>query len=198
MKAWALLVLFGWVASADAAEELSICYNYGCLAQARITYSNAQLAWVHARLATARDPAAERAMLAEVIGRLYAWAGRQSPIWRDRGGDYADDVADGRMDCIDHATSTTRLLRMIEARGWLKHHRVLDQVMRSFLILQHFSAAIEEVVATADRQRHGTVQPAGAERVSAQFVVDSWFFDNGAAPLIMPLDEWKRGGGPHV
>lgn len=198
MNRWVLLALFGWSASAAATEEVSICYNYGCLAQARIAYSDAQLGWVRVRLAAARDAPAERATLAEIVGRLYAWAGQQSPIWRDKGGDYADDAVDGRMDCIDHAASTTRLLRMIEARGWLKYHRVLDQVRRSFLIMQHYSAAIEEIVPLAERGRPRATQHVGAERAPQRYVVDSWFFDNGAPALVMPMDEWLRGGGPHV
>jgi hypothetical protein len=39
---------------------------------------------------------------------LYGWAGEQSDI-HNRGGNYAD-AGIGRMDCIDHSTSTTRLL----------------------------------------------------------------------------------------
>jgi hypothetical protein len=28
------------------------------------------------------------------------------------------------------------------------------------------------------------------------YVVDSWFFDNGERPVIMPLEEWKSGWSP--
>lgn len=136
--------------SAWAEAEISICYNYGCLDQARIVYDEAQLAEVGRSLAAAKDAEGERATLAQVIGQLYAWAGRQSPIWRDKGGDYADMGEDGRMDCIDHAESTTRLLKLLESRGWLRFHRVVDKARRTHvLIIQHFSAVIEELPSAA-------------------------------------------------
>jgi hypothetical protein len=30
-----------------------------------------------------------------------------------------------------------------------------------------------------------------------QYVVDSWFFDNGEPAAIFTRDEWKRGAEPH-
>lgn len=164
---------------AVAEERVSICYNYGCLAQADIVYSGGQLEQVRRLLAAAPDAAAEREALAAIVGRLYRWAGEQSPVGADRGGDMPDDSVNGRMDCIDHARSTTRLLRMLEGRGLLRFHRVLEPARRSFLILQHFSAVVEE---------------AGGGR----FVIDSWFRDNGEPAVVLPLEKWLRGGGPSV
>ena len=66
------------------------------------------------QLRGAADAADERHQLALALGSLYRWAGEQLPIHADKGGDYADEGVDGRMDCIDHATTTTRLLRLIE------------------------------------------------------------------------------------
>lgn len=197
---------------AAAIEQVSICHNYGCLAEVRVSYSEQQLRAVRTMLASARSAEDERAALARVVGVLYAWAGRQSSIWRDRGGDYADEYVEGRMDCIDHAASTTRLLRMLEGRGWLRFHRVLEPVRRTrFLgILQHFSAAVEDK--GSEREHAGPAaagrEPCGdcavpvslgrAGDAKRQFVVDSWFFDNGTPAVVMPLEEWLRGGGPDV
>jgi hypothetical protein len=46
----------------------------------------------------------------------------------------------------------------------------------------HWSAVIEE-------KRGGAV---------SQFVVDSWFVDNGQPAVILPLADWKKGAGPDV
>lgn len=174
--------------AARGEESVSICYNYGCLAQAEIRYTDAQLAAVRAMLADADTAERERMRLAVAVGELYAWAGRQSPIHNDRGGDYADGEVDGRMDCVDHATSTTRLLRMLERRGWLRFHRVLDPVRRpDFPFRQHFSAAIEEVSAAPP-----------AAGIEQRFVIDTWFFDNGLPAVVLPLNEWMEGAGPSV
>ena len=123
-------------------------------------------------------------MLAPAIGRLYAWAGEQSDIHNDRGGNYEDGHVPGKMDCIDHSTSTTRLLRLLEARGSLRWHHVREPEMRSWVLVigVHWSAVIEEKT--------------GGE--AARFVVDSWFVDNGQPAVILPLAEWLKGAGPDV
>ncbi len=183
---WAggLLMLCALTAAAD--EKVSICYNYGCHAQAEVVYSDAQLNEIGLLLGGAQDAAQERAVLGVAIGRLLGWAGEQSPIKADRGGNYADDGVNGRMDCIDHSTTTTRLLQMIERRGGLRYHRVLERVRRRFLIFEHYSAQIEEVA------------PAKAGELPGHYVVDSWFFDNGRPAAVMPLLRWQWGASPDV
>jgi hypothetical protein len=88
------------------------------------------------------------------------------------------------MDCIDHSTSTTRLLRLLEARGSLSWHRVLEPEVRNwaFVFPAHWSAVIEEKTDVA----------------APRFVVDSWFVDNGQPALLLPLEDWKKGAGPDV
>ncbi len=102
-----------------------------------------------------------------------------------RGGNYADD-GPGKMDCIDHSTSTTRLLKMLEARGNLRWHRVLEVNVRhwGFVFATHYSAVIEEI--------------GEGEGERPRFAVDSWFVDNGQAAVVLPLVEWKKGAGPDV
>ena len=170
-----------------AVERVQVCFNYGCLAEAEVTFDAGQLEDVRRLLVGAPDAAGERAVIGTAIGRLLGWAGRQSPIAADKGGNFADDGAYGRMDCIDHSTTTTRLLRLLEARGWLRFHRVLDPALRlRFLFFQHYSALIEE-----------TSGP-GSDAASARYAVDSWFLDNGQPAMVMPLDVWLAGGGPNV
>jgi hypothetical protein len=196
----ALLWLAALPQFAVASEEVRICYNYGCLAEASVAYDEAELALVRDVLAGAEDAARERAALSFSVGRLYAWAGERSPVGADKGGNLPDGDTFGRMDCIDHSTSTTRLLRMIEARGWLRFHRVLDPVRRSrFLLDQHFSAAVEETgSAAADPAAAGEMLKVGEGLPAARFAVDSWFFDNGTPAVVMPLEDWLSGDSPDV
>lgn len=184
MRRWLCALFFAlpWAVAAD--ETVAVCYGYGCLVQQDIHYSTAHLAEVRQRMQAAVNAAEERKLLAEAIGLLYAWAGEQSAIRNDRGGNYADAGINGKMDCIDHATSTTRLLELLVARGDLRWHRVLAADVRNwgFIFATHYAAVIE------------TVRDDSAER----FAVDSWFVDNGQPAVILPLDEWKRGAGPDV
>jgi hypothetical protein len=180
-----LLVLAG---SAAANEALSVCYNYGCLSEDEVLYSDAQLLHLQELLADAHGAVHERALIGVAIGWMLGWAGQQTPISADRGGNFADDGVYGRMDCIDHSTTTTRLLRLMERRGWLRFHRVLEPALRKhFLLFDHFSAQIEEIEKVA---------PDGDE--VARYVVDSWFFDNGLPAVVIPLENWLAGEGPDV
>ena len=188
------LVLMCWALPAGAVERVSVCYNYGCLAQSVVEISDERLAEVGRLLHETTDAEGERAAIARIVGRMLGWAAEQTPIGADRGGNYADEGVYGRMDCIDHSTTTTRLLRMIEAKGMLRFHHVLDPVLRRrFLLFEHYSALIEErKPGASDCGCDGETEP----DPSAQFVVDSWFFDNGHPAVVMPLARWKSGESP--
>ena len=178
------LLILAWAGLVAADELVPICYGYGCIAEAEVRFSDAQLRDVGRQLSVAVDAAEERKLLAVAIGELYGWAGQQSDIRNDRGGNYADGHSPGKMDCIDHSKSTTRLLKLLEARGSLRWHRVLEPEVRNWALVfpAHWSAVIEEKT--------------GGE--AQRFVVDSWFVDNGQPAVILPLAEWKQGAGPDV
>jgi len=184
MRWWLLSLGLGLAACVQADETVSVCHGYGCQAQAGVRYTEEQLGDVRRMLFATVDAENERKTLAYVVGLLYGWAGDQSEIHNDRGGNYADDNVPGKMDCIDHSTSTTRLLRLLENRGYLRWHRVLEPESRNFagLIPVHWSAVIEE-------------REAGE---TGRYAVDSWFVDNGFPAVILPLEEWKKGAGPDV
>lgn len=184
MRRWLVALFFALSRAAVADETVAVCSGYGCLVQDDIRYSEARLGEVGHLMNAAVDAADERKLLAEVIGQLYAWAGEQSAIKNDRGGNYADAGVPGRMDCIDHSTSTMRLLRLLERRAYLRWHRVVEADVRywAFIFPAHYAAVIEEL----------------REDEAGRFVVDSWFVDNGQPAVILPLDEWKKGAGPDV
>ncbi len=126
-------------------DTFRICFNYGCMTEQDVSVPGGTLDTLRQWLASAPDAAAERAVLAQAVGMLLAEAGRQTPVAADRGGNFLDQEVEGRMDCIDHSTSTTRILRMIEAHGLMRYHKVLEPARRTRLIMQHFGAVVEEV-----------------------------------------------------
>ena len=177
--------------TAVAEERISVCYNYACLNTATVSYNKRQLAEVRDLLDDAVNAAQERALLALVIGRLLGWAGQQSPIAADRGGNFADDGVNGKMDCIDHSLTTTRLLKMLAKRGQLHWHRVLEPELRTrFLIFDHWTAVIEEEPNAPYRDAYPFSR--------VRYAVDSWFNDNGKPAVVMPLDHWINWEGPHA
>ena len=184
MKAWPALAIMLLALPAAADEVTLVCYNYGCATEDLVVFSEERLNWARDLLAAAANAATEREYLALVVGQFYAWAGEQTPISADRGGNYADDGRPGSMDCIDHSTTTTRFLRLLESRGFLRFHRVEEPAVRHrFIFGQHFTAVIEEIKDIEGERR---------------YAVDSWFVDNGQPPVILPLEDWLRGGGPNV
>jgi len=183
---WGAGLLYCAVAVASV-ERVSVCFNYGCLAQAEVVFNDNQLNDLRRLMEGARSPVDEREAVGQAIGLMLGWAGQQSPIAADRGGNFADDAVYGRMDCIDHSTTTSRLLRVLENHGWLRFHRVLRPALRArLLVFEHYSAQIEEISAPEEKDER------------ARFVVDSWFFDNGQPAVVMPLAAWMAGEGPNV
>lgn len=163
------------------AEEVTICYNYGCYAKAQVDYSEQQLGRIKQEFAAVDDAGAERQAIAVAVGRMYAIAGEQTPVWRDKGGNYADGGDSGRMDCIDHSTNTSAFLGLMQARGWLRFHEVLEPLMRRrFLFAEHWAARILE------------------RRTLEVYMVDSWFFDNGHPAAVLAVEEWLAGNTPDV
>ena len=173
--------------AAWAEERVAVCFNYGCSSQVEVVYSDKRLRTVGRVMTAARSAEEERDVLSVTIGRLLKWAGEQSPISADKGGNIGDDDVSGKMDCIDHSTTTTRLLHMMEEHNWLRYHHTLEPVARRhFVFFEHHSALIEES------------SPATEGGEAKRFVVDSWFFDNGQPAAVMPLVSWLAGEGPDV
>lgn len=137
--------LFAWQPWAHGATAVEVCFNYGCASRVEVVLAEDGLADVADVLAQAADADSERAAIARAVGMMQRLSAGQTPIAADRGGNYRDDDVAGRMDCIDHSTTTTRFLELMAARGWLRFHRVLAVERRApYLVLQHFSAVIEE------------------------------------------------------
>lgn len=162
------------------ADEVTICYNYGCAASAEVKLRGVELSHINMLFAWIDSAEGERQAISQAVGLFQFFAGQQTPTFRDRGRNIPDEGADGRMDCIDHAHNTSAYLRLMEERGWLRFHRVLEPVKRAPLIFnEHWSARIAE------------------KESGAEFVVDSWFFDNGHPAAIFTLAEWMKGAEPN-
>ncbi len=157
-------------------EALPVCYNFGCSTRQVIRIDEAEwrevAGWFHPPPADAR---AEREAIRRAIGWLEVVVGRYTPTHLDKArNDLLPSQADGQLDCIDESINTTTYLRLLEARGLLRWHRVVRRAYRRALLDQHWAGQLEEI-ATGTR-----------------YVVDSWFSDNGHLPLVQPTQEWSK------
>jgi len=175
-----LFILILCLSLTAQADEVSICYNYGCAVTAQVDLQVNELHAARRLLLRATDAVGEREAIALVIGLFEVAAGRQTPTWADKGRNVNDDGVDGRMDCIDESANATSYLRLLESKDWLKHHLVLEPVKRAPLLVNvHWAARIVE------------------KKTGREFAVDSWFFDNGQPAFVVPLDEWRDGAEPN-
>lgn len=178
---WLSIVFLACLSFPAQAVEVTICYNYGCAAQTTIKVDHNDLAELDQLFEEVANAAVERGSIQLAIGYLNRIAGRQTPIRNDKGGNYDDEGVEGRMDCIDHSRTTTAYLKLIEARGLLSYHRILDPVHRAPLwVNDHWSARIQE------------------NETGEQYAVDAWFFDNGEPAAMIPIRDWLKGADPHV
>lgn len=188
-----LICLLLTAATSRADETVLVCFNYGCHAQASVSFSAARMESLLQTLAAAHTPDEERTLLSRVIGSMYAWAGEQTPIHADRGGNFADNGMYGTMDCIDHSTTTTRFLKLLEQHHALHFHRVVA-ITRLGWIFQHFTATIEELppaqAMPAAALTTGTMNQTAKQTAQTdmpRFAVDAWYVDNGQPARILPL-----------
>jgi hypothetical protein len=137
---------------ARASVAVEFCYNYGCATRTEVVFAVDALEPLQAAFAQAADAAAERDLIARAVAALYRMGGAATPIAADRAGNFLDGGVEGRMDCIDHSTTTTRLLALMDAQGWLRFHVVHEPARRARVIFQHFAAVIEEVAPRAPRR----------------------------------------------
>jgi len=162
-------------------EKFSVCHGGTCTFVTQTGLDAGQWARIAAVFATpARDAQEERALIAEAVARFEAIVGALTNTADDRaenqtGRDWAE-----QMDCIDESTNTTTYLRILASAGLLSWHRVEARVTRGFFIFgwPHTTAVVSET------------------GKGVKWAVDSWFFENGKPPVIVPLALWKTGWRP--
>ena len=163
------------------AEAVDVCFNYGCHQRASAEFSEQSVEQLRELLSAASDAQSERALIGLAVGRMYAMAASQTPVWRDRGRNELEERhLDGAMDCIDHSTNTQTFLRLLAAKGMLRFHAPGEREVRFvFLVFgEHWAATATE---TATGQR---------------YAVDSWFLDPGFPAFVVTLERWKAGFDP--
>jgi hypothetical protein len=163
-------------------DNFSICFDNSCQSIRQLGLPDHR--WQEIRdifRAGAHSPEAERRLIGQAVARLERIIGAMTGTANDQGAnDTSDNPLDHRMDCIDESTNTTSYLYMLQQDGLLRWHRLSDPVTRGFFLFgwPHTTAVIE---AREDRRL---------------WAVDSWFHDNGVAPEILPLEQWKQGWRP--
>ncbi|WP_260293836.1 hypothetical protein [Sedimenticola hydrogenitrophicus] len=163
-------------------DNFSICFDNSCQSIRQLALPDHR--WHEIRdifRAGAHSPEEERRLIGQAVARLERIIGGMTGTANDKGAnETSDNPLDHRMDCIDESTNTTSYLYLLQQDGLLRWHRLRDPVTRGFFFFgwPHTTAVIE------------------AREERRLWAVDSWFHDNGIAPEILPLEQWKQGWRP--
>ena len=177
LRRWLFLVM-GLASSLAYAESyVVVCYNWGCLKQVSVVYPDAWLKKTLAPLRQTKTPAEERAAAAEVVRKLYVKAAEQTPIGADEAGNEEDETVNGRMDCIDHSTTTANMLSLLQKKRALRWHAVGPYAHRTLLVASHYSATLVETGDATDDDSH-------------VYTIDPWDVEPGSLPPVAPVREW--------
>ena len=162
--------------------KIRYCHGYGCQMRSPVLFSRGDLLQLKRILDGGRaSPAAERA----AISRADQWYERKAGAATGTSNDGAKDTYVlftplSEIDCVDETENTTTLLRLLDSRGWLRHHKAGRPASRGFLIDGRYPHHTATIVEKASGKR---------------WVVDSWVRANAQPPDIKPLEVWKREGG---
>lgn len=160
-----------------------VCLHHGCERVERVKLSDEH--WN--RLVAYFTPAAqnaeeERAQIRQAIAEMERITGGLAGTAGDIGGDLGGiGTLDPQMDCIDESSNTTTYLTLFDQAEMLRWHSVEPVISRGYLFIggwPHYTARIRD------------------KQTGEQWVVDSWFRDNGELPDVIDLETWKDGWKP--
>lgn len=165
--------------AATSAARIDVCHGYGCAFRARLDLGPGDARRFAAILSAGRSsPAAERKAVAKAVSYFEKRAQQVTGVRDQPKSEFGASKIKGQMDCVDESTNTDALLRYLQGRGLLKHHKVLSRTSRGFLLdgrYPHWTA----VIASPD---------------GAKWAVDSWYAPMGGEPDVLPLPQWKQRG----
>jgi hypothetical protein len=164
-----------------ALDKFSFCWGGTCAAVEKIGLTPSEWARVRALFdPLPPDASSERETIRRAIGLLESIVGPKTGTAGDKAGTFGNSAFPGQLDCNDEATNSTNYMRLMRDDGLIRFHEILDTKTRGgFLIFGRHSTAV--IAETGSMQR---------------FAVDSWFYDNGQPPTILPLDTWQAGWKP--
>ncbi len=162
-------------------QRIPVCSGYGCRITDTVSLSDVE--WHNVRamfVPRAENPTDERRQIARAIAQLEKIIGPKTETAHDKGGTFPGLFEAGQMDCIDESTNTTVYLRLLATNDLLRWHEVGPDATRGYFLFgwPHTTATVRE------------------KSSDTEYAVDSWFFDNGVEPVIIPLKLWRDGWNP--
>lgn len=168
--------------STPTQDSFEICSGGGCANVHRVSLNDDEwqsIAEIFETAASIENSAEqERASIALAIAQFETIVGEKTNTSQDLAGTF--NYSAGQLDCNDEAINTITYLRLLKAVGLMTYHDVTDIRIRNYFFSgwPHSAASLRETATKTD------------------YVVDSWFYDNGALAVVLPLATWKAGFTP--
>lgn len=163
-------------------DNFPVCYKHTCAAVDHLSLTQAEWQTIKDIFKSgANNAEAERLLIKKAIAQMEKIIGEKTRTNDDKGENLAGVFADSnQMDCIDESSNSTTYLALMQKDDLLKWHKVQPTKTRGFFIfgMPHTTAVIKE------------------NQSEQKWAVDSWFFDNGVEPVIIPLSQWSDGWRP--
>ncbi|RPF96218.1 MAG: hypothetical protein CBD87_006580 [Rhizobiales bacterium TMED227] len=160
-------------------KDVIVCSGYNCNFKKQIKFEAEDVEYIRSIFVKrdSRSPYEERQMIASAIATMETITGEIVGTKNDKGGvlenEYIGDKT--KQDCVDESATTTSYLNFLIEHELIFLHEIVVPQSRGALIdgrWPHFSAVIRD------------------KTTKKQYVVDSWFRDNGKPPVIMELQDW--------
>lgn len=165
-------------------SEFVHCYGFTCRITVSTSIAPAELQRIGMLFATpSRTAAEERRRLTQAVALWEQIIGAKTGTSADVGSETGDRMWNDlfQQDCMDETFNTTSYLMMMDAAGWIRFHTVIYPSSRGIqngFVAPHHAATLLEKASLR------------------RFVVDSWFYDNGKPPVVMPVEIWEKGWYP--
>lgn len=159
--------------------DVVVCSGYNCNFKTQIKFTDSNREIIHGIFENVefRTPEEERQMIANAVATIEKVVGPIVGTENDKGGVLEHEFVGNikKQDCVDESASSTSYLNYFHDNELIYMHSVSVPQSRGALIdgrWPHFSAVIKD------------------KKNKKQYVVDSWYGDNGQKPVIMELQDW--------
>ncbi len=160
-------------------SDVVVCSGYNCNFKTMIRFTDSDRKTINEifKKVDFRTPYEERQMIASAVATIETIVGPIVGTENDIGGVLENEFVGNieKQDCVDESASTTSYLKYLQDNELIFMHSIGVPQSRGALIdgrWPHFSAVIKD------------------KKNKKQFVVDSWYRDNGKPPVIMELKDW--------
>lgn len=160
-------------------SDVIVCSGYNCNSITQIYFSESDLSSIKKifKEVNGRTGYEERQMIAAAIATMEVITGDIVGTKNDKGGVLENHHIGNpeKQDCVDESATSTSYLLFLQKNELITLHDVVVPQARGALIdgrWPHFSAVIREKLS------------------GQQYVVDSWYRDNGLPPVIIELKKW--------